>query len=241
MSCKTGDFNLCDSSVIPGVTADGGYAEYVVADETGVAVVPEGIEAAEAAPLLCAGVTVFNALRNAGARPGDLVVVQGVGGLGHLAIQYAAKSGFKVVAVSGSDSKKELATQLGAHVYVDASKENPVNVIRKLGGARVVLATAPNADAMSKLVPCLGRNGNFIILGVSMEPVKVSPLTLISNRASVSGWPSGTAQDSEDTLKFSVLTDIKPLIQTFPLEKAQEAYTACMENKARFRSVIVFE
>jgi alcohol dehydrogenase/propanol-preferring alcohol dehydrogenase len=237
--CRRGDFINCENAKIAGITYDGGYAEYMVAPQEALALVPFELGANDAAPLLCAGITTFNALRNSGATPGQVVAIQGIGGLGHLALQYASKMGFRTIAISGGESKRDLALQLGAQVYVNASAENVVDVLQEMGGANVILATAPNSELMSRVVDGLALNGKLIVVGASMEPVTVSPLQLIVGRRSVSGWPAGTAMDSEDTLNFSQLTNIRPLVETFPLKKANEAYEHMLSNQARFRVVLV--
>jgi len=236
--CRRGDFINCENGKICGISYDGGYAEYLTAPAEAIAAIPDELSSDEAAPLLCAGITTFNALRNSGAGPGEVVAVQGIGGLGHLAIQYAVKMGFKTVAISGSDDKKKLAGELGAHVFVNAGKQDPAEELQKLGGARVILATAPNSKAISELAGGLGRDGNLLVVAASGEPVEVSPLTLIMGRKQVSGWPSGTAKDSEDTLEFSALAKTKTMIETYPLEQANEAYERMINNKARFRVVL---
>lgn len=190
---------------------------------------------------MCAGITTFNPLRHSGAKPGDVVAVQGLGGLGHLGVQFAAKMGFKVVALSSGADKKELAKKLGAHVYVDVSKEDPVKVLQSLGGAKVILATAPHADSITPLTPGLGPDGRLIVVGMPQEPINVSSFDLVGARRGVVGWPSGTAIQSEDTLKFAALTGVRPMIEVFPLEKVNEAYEAMMTNKVRFRAVLKFE
>lgn len=238
-ACREGDFILCENAGITGLTFDGGYAEYMVAPANAVAAVPEGMEAAPAAPLLCAGITVFNAMRNANVRPGDLVAVQGIGGLGHLAIQYAASAGYEVVAISRSADKEELSKQLGAHHFINAAEEDPAERLQALGGARLILGTAPSADAVESVASGLGRNGQLVVVSVPGEPVKVNIGELLGKRGDVRGWSSGSAIDSEDTMKFSKLTDSMPMIETFPLEEAAQAYTRMLENKARFRAVLL--
>jgi len=238
-ACRIGDFANCAEQKITGMAFDGGYAEYMVAPAEALAAVPDGLESAAAAPLLCAGITTFNALRNSGAGPGDLVAVQGVGGLGHLGIQYAARMGFRTVAVSGSSAKRELATQLGAHEYIDASAGDPGEALQKMGGARVVLATAPSSKALEPLLNGLGLHGRVMIVGVDNEPISVTPLQLVAGRHSLMGWPSGSSLGSEDTMNFSALTGVSAMIETFPLAEANEAYARMMENKARFRTVLV--
>jgi len=192
----------------------------------------------EAAPLLCAGITVFNSMRHSNAKPGDLVAVHGIGGLGHLAIQYANKMGFKTAAISTSADKKELAHKLGAHIFIDTSKENAAEALQKLGGAKLIVATVTNSKSMSEIILGLGIDGTLLVLGASNEPLTISPVFLIMGRRSIQGWPSGTGKDSEDTLNFSKLTGVVPHVEVFPLEKAQEAYELMMSNKARFRVVI---
>jgi D-arabinose 1-dehydrogenase-like Zn-dependent alcohol dehydrogenase len=237
-ACREGDFILCENADITGVTRDGGYADFMVARAEALARMPESLDATEAAPLMCAGVTVYNALRHSVARPGDLVAVQGVGGLGHLAIQYAHRFGYRTVAVSGSGSKESLARELGAHHYLDASKKDPAEALTEMGGARVVLATAPSAEAMTQMLGGLGRGGQLLVVGADAEPLQVSPFALLPKRASVRGWPSGTARDSQDALEFSDLTGTRTMVETYPLEKAAEAYQRMLNNEVRFRAVL---
>ncbi|MFU8812596.1 MAG: alcohol dehydrogenase [Balneolaceae bacterium] len=236
--CRNGDFINCQNGKISGISYNGGYAEYMVAPQEAIAAVPDELSSAEAAPLLCAGITTFNSIRNAGAKPGDLVAVQGIGGLGHLAVQYAAKMGYRVAAISTSNDKKSLALELGAHHFINAKEQDAAEELQNLGGARLIVATAPNSAAISSVVGGLGVDGNLLILAATGEAVEVSPLSLIMGRKSVSGWPSGTARDSEDTLNFSALTGTKPLIETYPLEKVAEAYDRMINNEARFRVVL---
>jgi D-arabinose 1-dehydrogenase-like Zn-dependent alcohol dehydrogenase len=237
-ACRDGDFINCENGEVCGISYDGGYAEYLVAPEEAVARVPDELDAAEAAPLLCAGITTFNALRNSGARAGDVVAVEGIGGLGHLAVQFAHGMGFHTVALSRGPEKEELARELGADVYVDTESRDPAEALQELGGARVVLETAPSADAATAVVDGLGRDGELVVVGASDQPMEVAPLQLITGRRSVSGWPSGDARDSEETLEFSALRDIRPRIETFPLAEANRAYARMMENEARFRVVL---
>lgn len=237
-SCRRGDFVTCDHQQIAGISYDGGYAEYMVAPVEALAAIPDKLEAADAAPLLCAGITTYNALRNSGARAGDLVAIQGVGGLGHLAIQFAARMGFHTVAISGGAAKRQLAMELGASDYIDASAENPAEVLAAKGGARVVVATAPDAKAMSGLIDGLSVGGTLMVVGASAEALMVSPLQLILQRRALAGWPSGTPKDSEDTFGFSVLSGIRARIERYPLEKAAEAYQRMISNQARFRVVL---
>ena len=237
-SCRRGDFVLCRFAKVCGISYDGGWAEYVVVPAEAVAALPEELPADQAAPLLCAGITTFNSLRNSGARAGDLVAVQGIGGLGHLAIQYAAKMGCVTVAVARGKDREPLAKKLGASHYLDASAGNPAEELLKLGGARVIMATAPDAKAIASMVEGLGINGKLLILAAPGEPVTVNAVTLIMRRASVQGWPSGTAKDSEDTLRFSALSGVHPMIERYPLDRAQEAYQQMMSGKTRFRAVL---
>ena len=237
-ACRQGDLVSCENSPVPGIGRDGGYEEYMVAPHDALALMPDGISAEEAAPLLCAGITTFNALRHSGAGPGDLVAIQGVGGLGHLGIQFANKFGYKVAAVSRGADNAALAKKLGAHHYVDSQASNPAEQLQKLGGARVILATAPSGKAMTALFDGLGRDGKMVVVGASPEPIQVTPLQLIMGRRSIQGWPSGTSADSEDTLNFSVLTGVRPMIEKFPLDRAPEAYERMMSGKAEYRVVL---
>ncbi|MBS1850238.1 MAG: alcohol dehydrogenase catalytic domain-containing protein [Acidobacteria bacterium] len=236
--CRRGDFVLCRNQKVTGISYDGGYQEYMVAPAEAVAAIPEELPAADAAPLLCAGITVFNSLRNAGARAGDTVAVQGLGGLGHLGIQYARQMGFRTVAIGRGKDKETLARKLGAHDYIDAADSSPAEALQKLGGAKVVLATAPDSKSTAALIDGLAPNGKVLIVGVGAETIDVPPLPLILGRLAVQGWPSGTAMDSEDTLKFSSLSGVRPMIEKFPLEKAEEAYQQMISGKARFRAVL---
>lgn len=237
-ACRNGDFINCENGKVTGIHFDGGYAEYLAAPESALANIPDSLDSAEAAPLLCAGITTFNALRNSNLEPGDVVAVQGIGGLGHLGLQYANKFGCKVVALSRGPEKKELALKLGAHEYIDTEATDPAEELQKLGGADVLLATAPNSKAISSVIDGLGRNGQLMVVAATNDPIEVSPFQLIMGRKSISGWPSGDARDSEETLNFSALTDITPKIETFPLEKANEAYDRMINNEARFRVVL---
>jgi D-arabinose 1-dehydrogenase-like Zn-dependent alcohol dehydrogenase len=237
-ACRAGDFLLCENGLICGFSYDGGYAEYMVAPQEAVAAVPDSLDPVAAAPLLCAGITTFNSLRNSGARAGDLVAVHAIGGLGHLGIQYARKLGFRTVAISRGADKRALALELGAHEYIDSEKGDPAAALQKLGGARVILATAPSAQLTGKLVDGLARNGTLVVLGATPEPIQVSPFQLIGKRRRIQGWPSGTAKDSEETLAFSALNGVVSRNEVFPLEKAEEAYQRMLSNKARFRVVL---
>lgn len=238
-SCRRGDFVTCQIAFqIPGISYDGGYAEYVIAPAGAVASVPEGLSFVETAPLMDAGVTTFNSLRNSGARPGDLVAVLGVGGLGHLAIQFASKMGFKTVAIARGQDREPLARKLGAVDYIDNKAHDPAAELLKLGGAKVILATAPDSKAMSAVLGGLGVNGKLVIVGVDGEPLQVPGIPLILGRLSVMGWPAGNSIDSQDALSFSVLTGVRPMTEVFPLERAAEAYESMMSGKVRFRAVL---
>ena len=236
--CRRGDFVLCQFGKITAISFDGGYAEYIVVPTEAVAAMPDDLPAAEAAPLLCAGITVYNSLRNSGARGGDLVAVQGIGGLGHLGIQYARQMGFRTVAIGRGKDKQPLAQKLGAHEYADTSAGSPAEALQKLGGARVILATAPDSKSISALVDGLAGNGKLLIVGAGMDSLTVTPLQLIGGRKTIQGWPSGTAKDSEDTLRFSSLSGVRPMIERYPLEKVAEAYDQMISGRARFRVVL---
>jgi len=237
-ACRRGDFINCKNEKITGISHDGGYQEYMIVPAEAVAAIPEELAAADAAPLLCAGITVFNALRNSGARAGDLVAVQGIGGLGHLGVQYARQMGFRTFAIGRGKDKEELARKLGAAHYVDTAAGNPAAELQKFGGARVILATAPDSKAMSALVNGLSSNGKLVVVGAAMDPITVTPIQLIQGSKSVAGWASGIATDSEDTMQFSVLSGVCPMIEKYPLEKAAEAYEQMISGKARFRVVL---
>src|SRR5271169_3083685 len=236
--CRRGDFVNCKFEKITAIHFDGGYQEYMVAPAEAVAAMPADLPADEAAPLLCAGITVYNALRNSGARAGELVAVQGIGGLGHLGIQYARQMGFRTVAIGRGGDKQALARKLGAHEYIDTNAGSPAEALQKLGGARVILATAPDSKSISALVDGLAGNGKLLIVGAGLESLTVTPLQLISGRKALQGWPSGTAKDSEDTLRFSSLSGVRPMIERYPLEKAAEAYEQMISGRARFRVVL---
>jgi len=238
-SCRRGDFITCQvAPQITGIAYDGGYAEYMIAPSAALALIPEGLTAIEAGPLMCAGVTTFNSLRNSGARPGDLVAILGVGGLGHLAIQFAAKMGFRTVAIARGMDKEPLARKLGASQYIDTRAQDPAAELLTLGGAKVILATVTDGRAMSAALGGLGVNGKLVILGAAGEPLEVPAIPLIFGRRSIIGWPSGTSIDSQDTLSFSMLTGVRAMTETFPLERAPEAYEHMMSGKARFRAVL---
>jgi D-arabinose 1-dehydrogenase-like Zn-dependent alcohol dehydrogenase len=238
-SCRRGDFVTCQlAPQIPGITYDGGYADYVVVPAEALALIPEGLKAADAGPLMCAGITTFNALRHSGARAGDTVAILGIGGLGHLAVQFAAKMGFRTVAIARGGDKEPLARELGASHYIDSGSIDPAVELSKLGGARVILATATSGKAMNAVVGGLGIDGKLVVLGAAMDKIEVDPLLLIGGRRSIAGWPSGTSIDSQDTLAFSVLTGVRAMTEVFALERAAEAYDRMMSGKARFRVVL---
>lgn len=238
-SCRRGDFLMCQAAPqIPGITYDGGHAEYAIAPAVALARIPEGLSATDAGPLMCAGITTFNSLRHAGALSGDLVAVLGIGGLGHLGVQFASRMGYETVAIARGQDKEPLARELGAHHYIDSLAQDPAKELQALGGARVVLATVTHAGAMTAALGGLGVDGTFVVLGAAHEALEVSPLLLISGRRRVVGWPSGTSTDSEDTLAFSALNGIRPMNEVFPLEQAADAYDRMMSGKARFRVVL---
>jgi len=238
-SCRRGDFVTCQVALqIPGIAYDGGYAEYMIAPAGALALIPDGLSSVDAAPLVCAGVTTFNSLRNSGARPGDLVAILGIGGLGHLGVQFAAKMGFNTVAIARGLDKEPLARKLGANSYIDSHAQDPAKELLKLGGAKVVLATVTNGDAMSAVLGGLGVNGKLIILGAAAEPLQVPGIPLLMGRRSVLGWPSGSSIDSQDTLFFSAQTGVRSMNEVFSLARATEAYDHMMSGKARFRAVL---
>ncbi|NLV04682.1 alcohol dehydrogenase catalytic domain-containing protein [Haloarcula rubripromontorii] len=236
--CRQGNFLQCENGEVTGVSYDGGYAEYMTAPAEALAKIPDSLDAAAAAPLLCAGVTTFNALRNSDANVGDLVAVQGVGGLGHLGIQYAHAAGFETAAISRTPEKESLAKELGADHFIDAAETDAGQRLQELGGADVVLATAPSSDAISSIVSGVGVDGSVVVVGVPGEPVEVSAQQLVQSRGAVEGWASGHARDSQDTLEFSSLRDIAPEIETYPLADVSEAYGRMTDNEARFRAVL---
>ena len=238
-SCRRGDFLMCRvAPQIPGITYDGGHADFVIAPAAALARVPDGLSATDAGPLMCAGITTFNSLRNAGARSGDLVAVLGMGGLGHLGVQFAARMGYETVAIARGRDKGPLARKLGAHHYIDSEGEDPAQRLAALGGARVVLATVTSAKAMTAVLGGLGTDGALVVLGAAHESIEVPPLLLISGRRRIVGWPSGTSADSQDTLAFSALHGVRPMNEVYPLERAAEAYDRMMSGKARFRVVL---
>jgi D-arabinose 1-dehydrogenase-like Zn-dependent alcohol dehydrogenase len=236
--CRRGDFGNCKNMKIPGISYDGGYQQYMVAPEEALVAMPDSLSDVEAAPLLCAGITTYNALRHSGALPGDLVAVQGIGGLGHLGVQFANKFGYKVAAIGRGPENAPLAKKFGATFYIDSKATKAAEELQKLGGAKVILATAPDSKSISELINGLGPNGKLVVIGVSFDPIEVSPVQLISGQKSIQGWASGVPSDSEDTLRFSELTGVRPMIETYPLEKAGEAYARMMSGHAQFRVVL---
>lgn len=238
VSCRRGDFRNCRNLKIAGIHYDGGYQQYMVAPVEALATIPESLSDVEAAPLLCAGITTYNALRHSGAMPGDLVAVQGIGGLGHLGVQFASKFGYNVAAIGRGPENAELAKKLGAKVYIDSKATNAAEELQKLGGAQVILATAPNSKAMSELIDGLGPNGKLMVIGATFDAIEVTPIQLISGSRTIQGWAAGTPADSEDTLRFAELSGVRPMIETYPLERAAEAYARMMSGNARFRVVL---
>ncbi len=239
--CRRGDFAMCVNRKVTGIDFDGGYAEYMIAPAEAVAAIPDELPAEEAGPFMCAGVTVYNALRNSGARGGDVVAVHGIGGLGHLGVQYARRMGFHTVALGRGKDKEPLAKNLGAHQYIDTDHGDVVAELQKLGGANVILATAPNSQAISTLVEGLAAGGKLVMPAAPTEPLTINPMSLFLERRSVLGWYSGTAKDSQDTLEFSALTGVHPMIEKFPLSRAAEAYERMHSGKVRFRVVLTME
>ena len=237
-SCRRGDFFACQFGQVTGIHYDGGYAEYMIAASSAVALLPEGLAPVEAAPLMCAGLTTFNSLRNSGAQPGDVVAILGLGGLGHLGVQFAAKMGFKTIAIARGKDKEPLARKLGASQYIDSQTQDPAAELSKLGGARAIIATVTSAQAMSAVQGGLAVNGTLMVLGAPHDPLQVSPYLLIAGRRSIKGWYSGTSIDSQDTLSFSVLSGVRSMNEVFPLERVTEAYERMMSGKARFRVVL---
>src|SRR5215472_9288379 len=236
--CRRGDFRNCRNLKIAGISYDGGYQQYMVAPVEALVPIPESLSDAEAAPLLCAGITTFNALRHSGAFPGDLVAVLGIGGLGHLGIQFANKFGYKVAAIGRGPENAALAKKLGAHAYIDSKSTNAAEALQKSGGAQVILATAPSSKAMSELIDGLAPSGKLIVVGVEAEPIQVTPAQLVTGSRTIQGWASGTPIDAEDTLRFSELTGVRPMIETYPLDRAAEAYARMLSGKAQFRVVL---
>jgi len=237
-ACRRGDFILCVNEKITALSFDGGYAEYMIAPAEAVAAIPDDLAPADAGPLMCAGITTFNSLRNSPARAGDLVAVQGIGGLGHLGVQFARQMGFRTVAIGRGADKESLAKKLGAHHYIDTDAGNPAEALQKMGGARLIVATAPDAKAMAALVDGLAKGGELLVLGVALEPLSIASLGIVIPRRNIQGWPSGTAKASEDTLQFSSMTGVRAMIEKFPLEKAAQAYDQMMSGRVRFRAVL---
>jgi D-arabinose 1-dehydrogenase-like Zn-dependent alcohol dehydrogenase len=238
LQCRRGDFRNCRNRKVPGISYDGGYQQYMVAPLEALAALPESLTDVEAAPLLCAGITTFNAMRHSGAMPSDLVAVQGIGGLGHLGIQFANKFGYKVAAIGRGSEDAALAKRLGASVYIDSKATNAATELQKLGGAQVILATAPSSKAMSELIDGLGPNGTLMVIGATFDPIEVTPPQLIFGSRRIQGWAAGTPTDSEDTLRFAELTGVRPMIETYPLEKVADAYARMMSGNAQFRVVL---
>jgi D-arabinose 1-dehydrogenase-like Zn-dependent alcohol dehydrogenase len=240
-SCRRGEFIACENMRITGFDFDGGYAEYMIAPVEAIASIPDSLAAMEAGPLMCAGITTFNALRNSGARGGDIVAVQAIGGLGHLGVQFANKLGFHTIAISRGSDKAELARTLGAQVYIDTDKQDAAQELKRLGGAKVILATAPDSKSMGPLLGGLAPGGKLMVIGAGAGPIEVSPAQIIGGRLSVQGWASGTPTDSEDAMRFSALAGVHPMIETFPLAEVNAAYRRMIGNKARFRVVLTME
>ncbi len=237
-ACRAGDFVTCERQRICGISYDGGYAEFLVAPQEALARVPDGMSSTDAAPLLCAGVTTFNSLRNMDVRPGDLVAIQGIGGLGHLAIQYARKLGFRTVAISRGEDKRKLAVELGAHEYIDAARGAVASALQDLGGARVIMITSSSSSLAGELMAGLGRNGTLLLLGAGSETIPIAGLPMLMKRTRVQGWPSGTPNDSQETMAFSALAGVRSRNEIYPLERAAEAYERMLTNRARFRVVL---
>ena len=238
IACRRGDFVNCVNGLVCGVSYDGGYQEYMIAPVEALARMPDSLDPAEAAPLMCAGITTFNALRHSGAMPGDLVAVQGVGGLGHLGIQFAKKSGYRVAAVGRGTENAAVAKKLGADIYIDSAGSDAAAELQKLGGACVILTTAPSGKAMASLLPGLGANGTLVVVGAAADPLEVSTTLLILGKRSIKGWSAGTPSDSEDTLRFAEAAGVRPMIEKLPLEKAPEAYARMMSGDAHYRVVL---
>jgi len=238
LQCRRGDFGNCRNLKIPGISYDGGYQQYMVAPVEALTAIPESLGDVEAAPLLCAGITTYNALRHSGAMPGDLLAVLGIGGLGHLGIQFASKFGYKVAAVGRGSESAALAKKLGASVYIDNKATNAAEALQKLGGAQVILATAPSSKSMSEVIDGLAPNGKLLVVGASLDPIQVTPVQLITGSRALQGWASGTPADAEDTLRFAELTGVRPMIETYPLDKAAEAYARMISGNAQFRVVL---
>jgi D-arabinose 1-dehydrogenase-like Zn-dependent alcohol dehydrogenase len=238
LQCRRGDFRNCRNVQVPGISYDGGYQQYMIAPVEALVAIPESLSDIEAAPLLCAGITTFNALRHSGASPGDLVAVQGVGGVGHLGIQFANKFGYKVAAIGRGSEIAAVARKLGASVYIDSTSTDVAKALQQLGGAQVIVATAPSSKAMAEMIDGLAPNGNLMVIGATTDPIEVTPVQLITGSRRLQGWTSGTAADEEDTLRFAEQSGVRPMVETYPLEKAAEAYARMMSGKAQFRVVL---
>ena len=238
-SCRRGSFVTCANQLISGITMDGGYQDYVLVPFPGLALIPDELSPVEAGPLMCAGITTFNSLRNSGARWGGNVAVLGVGGLGHLGVQFASRMGFRTIAIARGTEKERLARQLGAHHYINSQAGDVAEALLKLGGAKIILATATSAEAMAASIGGLSVDGRLIVLGADFKPMQLVTAGLIGRRTGIYGWPSGSSIDSEDTMRFSAINGIRPMTETFPLEKASQAYERMMSNQARFRVVII--
>ena len=237
-SCRRGSFITCANQLVTGITMDGGYQDYMLVPFEGLALVPTEISAVDAGPLMCAGITTFNSLRNGGARGGDTVAVLGIGGLGHLAVQFASKMGFHTIAIARGTDKEPLAKQLGARHYIDSTVGDPAAELQRLGGAKIIVATATSAQAMAATIGGLSLDGRLVVLGADFTPMALNTAALIGKRTGLYGWPSGSSIDSEDTMKFAAMTGVRPMTETFPLEQAQEAYDRMISNRARFRVVL---
>jgi alcohol dehydrogenase/propanol-preferring alcohol dehydrogenase len=236
--CRRGEFACCVVGPVTGFSHDGGYAEYMVAPAQSLAAIPDGLAPEDAAPLMCAGITTYNSLRNSGARPGDVVAIQAIGGLGHLAVQYANKFGYRTVAIGRGTDARELSMKLGAHVYIDSETSKPAEELQKLGGAKTILSTAPSGKAMSSLIDGLKVNGKFVVVGAADDPIEVSPVQLITGKRDIQGWTAGTSIDSEDTLRFSEMSGVRPMIEKYPLAEAAKGYDRMMSGHAKFRIVL---
>ena len=237
-SCRRGDFITCSNLQVPGISYDGGYAEYLIAPIEALALIPDNLSPVEVGPLMCAGITTFNALRNSGATAGETVAILGIGGLGHLAIQFAVKMGFRTVAIARGKEKEALSKKLGAHHYIDSESQKVNEELKRLGGAKVILSTVTSSKAVNAIIEGLSVDGKLLIVGIADEPISASTLSLIGPRRMIAGWPSGTSMESQDTLAFSALSGVRSMNQVFPLEKAAEAYDLMMSGKARFRVVL---
>jgi D-arabinose 1-dehydrogenase-like Zn-dependent alcohol dehydrogenase len=237
-SCRRGSFITCSNQLVTGITMDGGYQDYMLVPFEGLALIPNEISPVDAGPLMCAGITTFNSLRNGGARGGDTVAVLGIGGLGHLAVQFASKMGFHTIAIARGTDKEPLAKQLGARHYIDSTAGDPAAELQRLGGAKIIVATATSAQAMAAAIGGLSVDGRLVVLGADLTPMALNTAALIGKRTGLHGWPSGSSIDSEDTMKFAAMTGVRPMTETFPLEQAQEAYDRMISNKARFRVVL---